>query len=215
MNETRDDRIRESIEEIEPAAGAKERMLENIRRKAAAQNAEPESRITQVNTIAPYAGESETRRKSNRRIVILRNVVLAAACVALAIFGAVKLLPGKPDAPVIGTDVITAGGTLILPEEAANVTYATEDTDYTKVSFDYKGWKCELYVSESADALPEFGKESEQAVFDAKNDATYCELPEAGGKYKLTWKLSGKTYVLLGPGGMGTETIRELYQKIY
>lgn len=208
MNETRDDRIRESIEEIEPAAGAKERMLENIRRKAAAQNAETEPRITQVNTIA-------TPRKSNRRIVILRNVVLAAACVALAIFGAVKLLPVKPDAPVIGSDVITAGGTLILPEEAANVTYATEDTDYTKVSFDYKGWKCELYVSDSADALPGFGKESEQAVFDAKNDATYCELPEAGGKYKLSWKLSGKTYVLLGPGGMGTETIRELYQKIY
>ena len=48
MSEKWEDRIHESIEEWEPPAGAKERMLANIRRKAAEQNAmradEPASR---------------------------------------------------------------------------------------------------------------------------------------------------------------------------
>ena len=39
MSEKWEDRIHESIEEWEPHAGAKERMLANIRRKAAEQNA--------------------------------------------------------------------------------------------------------------------------------------------------------------------------------
>lgn len=113
MNETDNNRIRESIEQIEPAAGAKERMLANIRRKAAEQASD---NVASVQTAAQTSDkaatqpeiitgaltpdtvvaedfsevteESPRRASGNRRITtILRWAVPAAACLIILILG--------------------------------------------------------------------------------------------------------------------------------
>ena len=113
MNETDNNRIRESIEQIEPAAGAKERMLANIRRKAAEQASDNVAAVqtaeqasdkaaTQPEIIAEaltpdavvtedfseVTEESPRHASGSRRIAtILRWAVPAAACLIILILG--------------------------------------------------------------------------------------------------------------------------------
>ena len=60
MSEKWEDRIHPSIEKIEPSDGAKERMLANIRRKAAEQNTmqahepEPKTKVLSINTMMKW-----------------------------------------------------------------------------------------------------------------------------------------------------------------
>ena len=119
MNETENNRIREALEQIEPAEGARERMLANIRRKAA-QASENESAPSAINPSATQAdttvsGELRDTAKNetapNRRITaILRWAVPAAACLIIVIIGAVQLFPrnNKPSTSGDVTATVTA-----------------------------------------------------------------------------------------------------------
>ena len=142
MNDTDNNRIRESLEQIEPAAGAKERMLANIRRKAAEQSSE-NAAVQAVDTVASSAestdaaltaeniagaptpavitsGESsDTSRRStrkaspNRRITaILRWAVPVAACLIIVILGATQFFPRRNKQSTAGNGTPTVTATV-------------------------------------------------------------------------------------------------------
>ena len=113
MNETDNNKIRESIEQIEPAAGAKERMLANIRRKAAEQSSE-NAAATQTAAAIHTVDFSDTAKapdkaSTNRRITaVLRWAVPAAACLIIVILGAVQFFPRKNKPSDSGNNTVTA-----------------------------------------------------------------------------------------------------------
>ena len=96
MNETK--QLRGELDRIEPAAGAKERMLQNIRRKAAEQ-----------------AGPERQASKTDSLSRTLRWALPLAACLTVAVVGAAILLPragrsaGTADSTALGEDLLAAG----------------------------------------------------------------------------------------------------------
>lgn len=81
MKEDNKNRFRESIEDIEPKAGAKERMLENIKSKATMS-------VDKVQTKQVQSKKSEAA--FNRYI---KMVLPIAACFMIAVIGIWKIVP--------------------------------------------------------------------------------------------------------------------------
>ena len=86
MKENRDEHIRESINKIEPAEGAKERMLANIKRKAAEQ------------VIAENAESKPEKAKILPFRRVMKWVMPVAACFVLAVIG-VTVMPNIIHSP--------------------------------------------------------------------------------------------------------------------
>ena len=223
MIDNKEDRIRESIDQIEPAAGAKERMLENIRRKAAAQAELPKeteiktsqsAEISRVNEEKPKrAGKTA---KSSGTAWLLRWALPIAACLCLLTLGVLKLLPGKKPDPVgVGTDVLTAGTYEQVPGEVTDISFGADGAEYTVVSFVYKGWDCVLYKLGPKEETPVFVELTQPSENEAFDGAVYCEVRRDQKKYqKLMWTEENLTDILLVPEQMKEDVLRGLYREL-
>ena len=94
-------RITEAIESIEPSDGAKERMLANIREKAAAQAASP-AITPEASHRAVQPAQKQSRHRSGKTVWV--RWVALAACFAL-IVTAVVIRGGKPGAAVSRSNI--------------------------------------------------------------------------------------------------------------
>ena len=94
-------RITEAIESIEPSDGAKERMLANIREKAAAQAASP-AITPEASHRAVQPAQKQSRHRSGKTVWV--RWVALAACFAL-IVTAVVIRGGKPGTAVSRSNI--------------------------------------------------------------------------------------------------------------
>ncbi|MBP5354384.1 MAG: hypothetical protein J6Y67_04515 [Lachnospiraceae bacterium] len=130
MNETRNNRIRETIDQIEPSQDARERILENIYRKATEQMLAGEG-TTGKETVSEAANPVEDVRifrkapakkgMDPRVATALQWAIAIAACLIIVIIGSVKFFPRRTQPtndPDIKTEgLITAGGQTATPTE--------------------------------------------------------------------------------------------------
>lgn len=220
MNETENNRIRESLEQIEPAANAKERMLANIRRKAAEQSSEnaatpgsgnlPEAKPAVVIT-EDFRDTAARKASPTRRLTaVLRWAVPAAACLIIAIVGAVHFFPHKTTPTTPGTVTVTTAGTVTpeggvmsygplttyssaeelaaatgiridAPAGATDVTYESADTDFAQVVFSYGEREYTLRASTSSgDFSGLYGEESEPRKLNDADSTVLTRVRDEG-----------------------------------
>ena len=222
MNENRDERIRESIDGIEPADGARERMLANIRRKAAEQ-ADRE--------------DTEPKQPEKAKILPFKRIrkwaLPIAACFAVAVIGAVVLSnPSKPSDPSEpGTDVQIPGPvgdiqdaeeferrlgiTTDAPEGAENVVYSILDGNMADIIFDLEGHQYDLRASkQSGDFSGIYATVIREEPVDASTDAVLTTYRSGDEIYlKITWTDGATTYILSNADGASADEIRAVYEK--
>ena len=222
MNETKEQLIRRSIDKIEPAEGAKERMLANIRQKAAAQAAAEAAKEQ-----AQKAGVSKTASFSRLR----KWALPAAACLVIAVAGA-ALLPGmlrpaetaesepavmlvNPFAEVENADAFeeVLGFRADAPTGAEDVTYNIIDKKIADVCFVWAGREYDLRAAAmDGDFSGLYGEEAESEVIDAERAAVLTVLQSGDESYKkIEWSDGKVNYVLMNTDGAAKEELTAVY----
>ena len=222
MNENRDERIRESIIGIEPANGARERMLANIRRKADQQ---------------ALRGDLEPKQPEKAKALpfkrIMKWALPIAACFAVAVIGAAAILnPSKPSGPSDtesdaqiphpAADVQDAeeferrlGITADAPADAENVIYSVIDANMADIVFDLEGHQYDLRASkQSGDFSGIYATVIKEDVIDAADDAVLTTFRSGDEIYlMITWTDGATTYILSNADGASADEIKAVYKK--
>ena len=241
MSEQEKNPVRAELERIEPSDGAKDRMLQNIRRKAAEQ-------------AAPAARETANHNSGKR---ILRWALPLAACLALAVFAAVKLLPRlEPEKPeAVGTtfaaetgeegalaggftEDLQTGGVQIAnpfaeygsaaelaaamgfeidaPEGAEDVHYCSISGEIAEADFTYAGRQYCFRASTLQDDFSGlYGEESEPRLIDAETGAALTGITDGEAVYRrLVWTEGELTLILSNTDGASEAEMEELYRAI-
>lgn len=219
MKENKEDRFRESIENIEPEAGAKERMLENIRRKAELQEKE---------LFTPQ----KTEKKGNPFYKKIVKIALpVAACFMIAIIGILKIVPmfggistepGFVQTPASIVAVDSAkdfeelGIAIDAPEDSDTVSYAIIDGKIAEICFTLDNHRYFVRASkQSGDFSGVNGNLVTSDKFDSETDAT-LDILKSGDTtfYKLSWTDGETNFILASTDGASAESMRSVYQKI-
>lgn len=204
-------KIKESIDAIEPESGAKERMYQNIMKKA------------QQN--APAEKPAEPKKKS---FPFARYALPAAACLCLVILGLARFLPGNdpsddfvlggsPFVEVEDAEAFKALSiTLDAPAEAQEVSYAIIDGEIAEVQFVLDG---KSYLARASAQDGDFsgltGQELSQETIDAKSNAVLTEVQaDPYTCYKVTWTNGKIKYCLLGYDGAAEEQVISVYDSL-
>lgn len=217
MSENMDNRIRESIESIEPREGARERMLANIRSKAEAQ-------------VKPQEKTVKTKMIPINKI--LKWALPIAACAAIVIIG-VKLLPNgstasendgsvveiaNPFEPVESASVFAEklGIELDAPDGASNVEYTLVDGNMANIDFEYSGHFYTLRASgQSGDFSGLNGIDAGTEQIDSASNAVLTAIRSGDEIYrKIEWTDGEINYVLINTDGADAGQMREIYGKI-
>lgn len=216
--------IREEIDKIEPADGAKERMLQNIKRKAA------EQQNTQIQ-------ESEQPKAIPFR-KIMKWAAPLAACLVIAVVGvAVFRQQSAPVTPVDSSEPMESG-VLVgspfsdemtsdelreqlgidfnIPDNAENVVCYIMDGNIGDVRFDSDGGSYILRFSEqSGDFMGISGAPNSSEKIDASTNAA---LDTIGGVeypiYKISWTDGKLNYILSNNSQTTAEAIKSIYKEI-
>ena len=216
--------IREEIDKIEPANGAKERMLQNIRRKAAEQN------NTQVQESRP-----------SKAIMFGKMAKWAApiaACLVIAVVGIAvfrqQSIPVKPvessepmESEMLGgspfSDEMTAdelreqlGVDLSIPDNAENVKCYIMDGNIGDVRFELDGGSYILRFSEqSGDFMGINGTPLSSEKIDASTNAVLDTIASVEYPiYKISWTNGKITYMLSNSSETTAQTIKAVYEEI-
>lgn len=218
MNENRDALIRETIDRIEPSDGARERMLANIRQKAAAQETPAQ----------PEAGKVLPFRRAAKWALPL------AACFAITVIGVIvmpKLFhttepvdPG-PEVQVVNPFVPVEdaaaferelGITIDAPESAENVSYTIIDGRIADIDFTESGHKYDLRASmEDGDFSGLLGVTANTEQIDAAADAVLTVIRiDDELCTKITWTDGRVTYILSNTDGASEAEIKTIYKKL-
>lgn len=220
MNENRDERIRESIDGIGPSDGARERMLANIRRKAAEQTLREEKQPEKAKSV-PF-----------KRVV--KWALPIAACFAVAVIGAAVISnPSKPSGlPDTGTDVqlpspaadiqdaeeyeTIPGITADAPADAENVVYSIIDGSIADIIFDLKGHQYDLRSSkQGGDFSGIYATVIGEEPIDASTDAVLTTYRSGDEIYlKITWTDGAATCILSNTDGASADEIKAVYEKV-
>ena len=127
-------RIQDAINSVEPEAGAKERMYQNILKKAQQQSAPAEASV----------------EKKKKPIPFVRYALPIAACFCLLVIGLTRFLPGSspvspdssnlqdgnPFVEVDGSDdFLSIGIRLEAPSDAENTVYTIIDGQIAEIRF--------------------------------------------------------------------------------
>lgn len=216
--------IREEIDKIEPADGAKERMLQNIKRKAAEQQ----------NTQAEETRESKTIPFGK----IAKWAAPLAACLVIAVVGvAVFRQQSAPVTPVdssepmesgvlVGSpfsDEMTAdelreqlGIDFSIPDNAENVVCYIMDGNIGDVRFDSDGGSYILRFSEqSGDFMGISGTANSSEKIDASTNAVFDTFASVEYPiYKISWTDGELNYILSNNSQTTAEAIKSIYEKI-
>ncbi|MGN0670309.1 MAG: hypothetical protein ACI4JZ_07145 [Oscillospiraceae bacterium] len=218
MSEQNNNPIRKSIDNIEPAEGARERMLRNIKQKAANQQ--------------PVQAEETKSRKPIPFGSIMKWALPAAACFAVLIVG-ISVIPKQNTPPVDSSEGVMVGNpfgddltaeelqeqlgfSVDLPEEAENAAYNILDGNIANISFEYGGSSYLLRASkQSGDFSGINGTLIKSDKIDAANDAVLETIRGTDYNYfKLTWTDGAVTYILANNTEISAEDITEIYEKI-
>ena len=216
--------IREEIDMIEPADGAKERMLRNIRQKA------EEQQNTQV--------QGSARSKAIPFGKIARWAAPLAACLVIAVVGiAVFRQQSVPVAPVESSEPMGSGmlgGSPFsdemtvdelceqlgfdfkIPENAENVVCYVMDGNIGDVRFEIGGSSYILRFSEqSGDFMGINGTPLSSEKIDASTNAVLDTIESVEYPiYKISWTNGKINYILSNNGETDAETIKAIYEEI-
>ncbi len=197
-------KIKKAIDAIEPEDGAKERMHQNIMRKAAAQTEQP-------------------------RIRWGRYALPMAACFCLIVIGLFRFLPvgpsqdpaeggmlgGNPFVEVESAEAFREIGiTLDAPVGAQEVSYALIDGEIAEVRFRLDG---KSYLARASAQEGDFsglsGTELSQEIVDARTNARLLEMQTTDMTYqKLIWTNGKINYCLYGTDGADRNQVLSAYE---
>lgn len=220
MNERRDDRFHETIDGIEPETGAKERMLENIKRKAAMQvDDEQKSHNPPEKKILPF----------NK---VMKMALPIAACFVIAVIGIVKIVPllnntlTRPGDDVqISDPFVTVdsakdfeklGIYIDAPEGAIDTSYTILDGEIADITFTVDNHEYTIRASkQSGDFSGIYGDTVASNKIDSETDAT-LETIRASDEilYKLSWTNGSVHFILFNIDGASAESVTAIYQAI-
>lgn len=207
-------KIKESIDAIEPEAGAKERMYQNIMKKA--------------QQAAPAEKPAEPKKKP---IPFVRYALPIAACLCLVVIGVTKFLPGntpmRPDEsnvqsgnPFVEVEDAEAfkalSVTLDAPEGAQETSYAIIDGKIAEIQFELNG---KSYLARASAQEGDFsglnGKDRLQETIDAKNNAVLTEVQtDLCAYYKIVWTNGKINYCLYGTDGADKSQVLAVYESL-
>lgn len=210
-----DKKIKESIDSIEPESGAKERMYQNIMKKAQPQS-EP--------IVTPAAPKKKT-------IPFVRYALLIAACFCLVVFGLSHFSPAGPsvgstESGVMGGSPIVEvesaeefralGITLDAPTEAQEVSYAVIDGKIAEVQFTLEG---KTYLARASAKEGDFsglyGQESDAETVDAKTNAILVSVDVGTGVcQKISWTNGKINYCIYGTDGADRNQVFSAYEAL-
>lgn len=216
--------IREEIDKIEPADGAKERMLQNIRKKAA------ERQNTQVQEISHSKAISFGK--------IAKWAAPIAACLVIAVVGvAVFRQQSVPVTPVDSSEPLESG-VLVgspfsdemtadelreqlgidfkIPVNAENVVCYIMDGNIGDVRFESDGGSFILRFSEqSGDFMGISGEPVSNEKIDASTNAVLETIADVEYSiYKISWTDGKLNYILSNNSETTSDTIKAIYEKI-
>ena len=216
--------IREEIDRIEPADGAKERMLRNIRQKA------EEQQNTQV--------QGSSRSKAIPFGKIARWAAPLAACLVIAVVGiavfrqqSVPVAPVEPSEPMESGVMVGSpfsdemspeelreqlGIDFSIPDGAENVVCYIMDGNIGDVRFEIGGSSYILRFSEqSGDFMGINGTPLSSEKIDASANAVLDTIESVEYPiYKISWTNGKINYTLSNNGETDAETIKAVYQEI-
>lgn len=216
--------IREQIDKIEPAGGTKERMLQNIRRKAA------EQQNTQIH-------ESE-QPKAIPFKKIARWAAPIAACLVIAVVGVAVfrkqsvpvtpvetsepmgsgMLGGSPFSDEMTVDELREqlGFDFKIPENAENVVCYVMDGNIGDVRFDSDGSSFILRFSEqSGDFMEISGEPLSSEKVDASTNAVLDTIASVEYPiYKISWTDGKLNFILSNNSQTTAEAIKVIYEEI-
>lgn len=218
MSEQTNNPIRSSIDNIEPADGARERMLRNIRRKAAEQTSQTPQETAKPKTLP-----------LNR---ILKWALPAAACLVIAVVG-IRVIPGIVSSPVdSGSEVQIANPfqavnsadefeerlkfRIDAPAGSEDIAYSILDGEIAQADFIFGGNSYTLRASkQSGDFSGINGTLIKSDKIDAANDAVLETIRGMEfNYYKLTWTDGAVNYILANNTEIATEDITGVYEKL-
>ncbi len=205
-------KIKDSIDAVEPKAGAKERMYQNIFKKA--------------HQAVPAEKPAEPKKKPIR---FVRYALPIAACLCLAVIGVARFLPintptrpgenyvegANPFVEVENADAFKALSiTLDAPDGAQEVFYAVIDGEIAEVRFTLNG---KSYLARASAQEGNFsglyGQESDAETVDAKTNAILVRVDVGTGVYqKITWTNGKINYCLYGTNGADKSQILSTYE---
>lgn len=207
-------KIKESIDAIEPEAGAKERMYQNIMKKA--------------QQAAPAEKPAEPKKKP---IPFVRYALPIAACLCLVMIGVAKFLPGntpmRPDEsnvqggnPFVEVESADAfrslSITLDAPGGAQETSYAIIDGKIAEIQFELDG---KSYLARASAQEGDFsglnGEDRSQETIDAKNNAVLTEVQtDLLTYYKIVWTNGKINYCLYGTDGADKSQVLAVYESL-
>lgn len=204
-------KIQSAIDTVEPREDAKERMYQNIMKKA--------ERHT-----------SAQKKSGAVRRSFVRYALPIAACICIAVMGVVHLLPGSTPMPpedssvLVGNPFAAADGpedfkaigiTLDAPAGAENAAYFIIDSKIAVVNFAVNGKKYEARASgQRGDFSGLVGSEEELEIVDAQSNAILYRVEAAGTYYKITWTDGRVNFCLYGTDGAGAAEVRAVYDSM-
>ena len=208
-------KIQDAINSVEPQVGAKERMYQNIMKKAEQQ------------TVPKKTPE----KKKNKPIRFVRYALPIAACFCLLVIGAARFLPEKAPTASGESDVQIAnpfvqvqsaedfkaiGITLDAPAGAKNVEYVIIDNEIAQVLFEISGKNYTVRASaQSGDFSGLCGDEKEIKTIDAAQNAVLSAVTIDSLKYcKITWTNGKINYCLYGTDGADETQITAVYEAV-
>lgn len=229
-----DERIREAIDDIKPEEGARERMLANIKRKAAEQ---AERSAESVKT-EPIPAETVTETAEKAKVTGLSRAIRIALPIAagLLLIAAVVLMVNRfigrnPEVPTEPTVIATnpfievgsaaelekqLGISIDAPAGSTEVTYVIIDGNIAEVNFMNGGRFYSLRASKmSGDFSGLMGKEIKSEQIDSGKNAILGVIKCEEETYvKVTWTDGKINYILSNTDGASETDLKSLYEKI-
>ena len=208
-------RIQDAINSVEPEAGAKERMYQNILKKAQQQSAPAEAPV----------------EKKKKPIAFVRYALPIAACFCLLVIGLTRFLPGSspvsldssnlqggnPFVEVDGSDdFLSIGIRVEAPSDAENAVYTIIDGQIAEICFEQKGKEFVVRASaQSGDFSGLNGNEEELETIDATQNAVLSAVRIDDTQwYKITWTNGKVNYCLYATDGADREQTIAVYESI-
>ena len=216
MSEYTDNSLRESIDKIEPDDGAKDRMFQNIMRKA-----------------ADLQKEEAPEKAAKPKVVPLNRVltwaISVAACLAVAVAG-IKIIPNIISAPPQSNVQVVnpyreaesaeefakeLGISIDAPEGSENVIYNIISDSIANLDFEYGGNSYTFRASkQSEDFSGIYGTTLKQENIDAAAGAVLQTIDGEFDYFKLTWKDGETTYILMNGSEISADDITAVYELV-
>lgn len=220
MSDRRSEWIHESIDQIEPAAGTRERMLENIRCKAEKQAAET-------------AQESKQKKKVLLFSKAVRWAMPIAACFVITIVG-VFVMPNIINQPTVGaTDNVEIANPFVpienaeafqrqlgiaidAPAGAKDINYSILDGNMADIYFILDGHAYSLRASaQSGDFSGLNGIEAKTEQLDSEKNAVLTVIRSGDDLFtKITWTDGKVNYVLSNTDGASEAEVKAVFGNI-